>query len=473
MKNLLIILLLAISFAGAWEKTWNLVHKECFRDLVQLDDGGFILVGRSGWPTSARGEIIMMRVDVDGDTIWTRIYGGAEDDYATGIVAIDDTTFAVVGVMQSAHPDHYSYLYLSRINLDGDTLWTNVSGTYVSSDTLYFGKAVDIDMDNDIIVLGGSWPTLAKYTTDGTEIWARVFNEFYCTYSFAEDMKALSNREPYGYITAGIHSILTRHDILGDTIWLKYYGVPEEDHFYAVLEIENPAPGFPGGFLAVGYTKDAYCCTSLYFAVRTDLDGDTVWTRYYSHPVYEWTGLSHGRQIARDIVWAGNEPYQTKFAIIGETAFPESLGGKYAAWLVFISDTLRGDTLWTKTYYDSLLEHLPQAIFPCNDGGFAIAGYKEDPWPVDEWDLWLLRVDSLGNSTPSAISESPAQKPEEISIAVHPNPFNSSVSIFAPDGAEIEIFDINGRLVEEIPALRGESAKPSSTDVSGACRWTP
>jgi len=85
--------------------------------------------------------------------------------------------------------------------------------------------------------------------------------------------------------------------------------------------------------------------------------------------------------------------------------------------------------------------------------------------------LWIFNSE-LG--TP----EIPPQ-PDEMTISAYPNPFNSSVTIAidAPVGEglkpyRIEIYDINGRLVEEIPINRSESAKPLSTNAS-RIGWTP
>ncbi len=72
----------------------------------------------------------------------------------------------------------------------------------------------------------------------------------------------------------------------------------------------------------------------------------------------------------------------------------------------------------------------------------------------------------------TGVTES-APLPEGFSLETCPNPFNAAVSISAPDGAEINVFDLNGRSVAEITAYGSESAKPSSTNASGACRWTP
>ncbi len=45
-----------------------------------------------------------------------------------------------------------------------------------------------------------------------------------------------------------------------------------------------------------------------------------------------------------------------------------------------------------------------------------------------------------------------SQRPADFGITVFPNPFNSAVSISAPSGAEIGIFDVNGRLIAQLPA---------------------
>ncbi len=52
--------------------------------------------------------------------------------------------------------------------------------------------------------------------------------------------------------------------------------------------------------------------------------------------------------------------------------------------------------------------------------------------------------------------------PDDIAIRAFPNPFNSAVSIQAPDGAEVEVYDINGHRIAELPDV-----------VNGVTRWEP
>ena len=53
-------------------------------------------------------------------------------------------------------------------------------------------------------------------------------------------------------------------------------------------------------------------------------------------------------------------------------------------------------------------------------------------------------------NTTGITEETDCKKPNFINILTFPNPFNSAVTISAPAGAEIEIFDVNGRMVDKM-----------------------
>jgi len=61
--------------------------------------------------------------------------------------------------------------------------------------------------------------------------------------------------------------------------------------------------------------------------------------------------------------------------------------------------------------------------------------------------------------------------PDEFSISAYPNPFNSAVSISAPEGAKIEIFDINGRRISVI-SRRVQPDEKSRADQEDISRQT-
>jgi hypothetical protein len=69
--------------------------------------------------------------------------------------------------------------------------------------------------------------------------------------------------------------------------------------------------------------------------------------------------------------------------------------------------------------------------------------------------LWDFPVCDTFKFDFSNIAETPT--PQSFAIYAHPNPFNSSVTITAPAGAEIEVFDVNGRRISVIPDPDRES----------------
>ena len=66
--------------------------------------------------------------------------------------------------------------------------------------------------------------------------------------------------------------------------------------------------------------------------------------------------------------------------------------------------------------------------------------------------------------------------PNNTSISIRPNPFNSSCRIFAPAGCEIEIYDINGRIVDvrppSVPPVRGDGEFVSALNKGGCPEGT-
>jgi len=74
-----------------------------------------------------------------------------------------------------------------------------------------------------------------------------------------------------------------------------------------------------------------------------------------------------------------------------------------------------------------------------------IFDFEGDFRPVRIWDIGADEYD-----TSSYIAEV-IHRPSKLDIIAYPNPFNSAVTISAPKGAEIEVFDIKGRIVYEMP----------------------
>jgi len=87
--------------------------------------------------------------------------------------------------------------------------------------------------------------------------------------------------------------------------------------------------------------------------------------------------------------------------------------------------------------------------------------YDETLWVFSEFDTAFTRLIGYGASGIGEFS-----KPENHHLWIEPNPFNSAVSIISPANARVEIFDLNGRSVANLPG--GEQVwKPEPSVGSG------
>lgn len=97
----------------------------------QTGDGGYILGANVDLNTSSWGlreyHIQVIRVDAAGDTLWTRLLGGAGSDNCSDIIQTSDGGSALLGSTDSFGAGGFD-VYLVRMDASGDTLWTRTYG---------------------------------------------------------------------------------------------------------------------------------------------------------------------------------------------------------------------------------------------------------------------------------------------------------------------------------------------------------
>ena len=152
--------MLAIRLNGAGDTLWTRAYGGGFLgglafDAAQTADGGFILCG------DRDGNGTLVRLDTNGDLLWARSYGTAfNGDGLVAVVALSDG-FAACGRIQGQGTDIQNAL-LIRTDLNGDTLFTRTYGDVLED------EARDLNMLTDGgFVLTGSRSDVAS----GTDVW--------------------------------------------------------------------------------------------------------------------------------------------------------------------------------------------------------------------------------------------------------------------------------------------------------------
>ncbi len=108
-----------------WENHYGTELSEAFGGVCQLPDSSYIAVGYSG--TSGIGgdlDCYLVKVDKDGDEIWSRTYGGDDFDVANNITPTPDGDFVINGYTNSYGEGYSDNYYLFRVDENGRQIWS-------------------------------------------------------------------------------------------------------------------------------------------------------------------------------------------------------------------------------------------------------------------------------------------------------------------------------------------------------------
>ncbi|MEK9136715.1 MAG: hypothetical protein AAB393_06290, partial [Bacteroidota bacterium] len=156
-----------------------------------------------------------------------RTYGGTSADEAYAVQQTTDSGYILAGNTNSTGTGNK--VYLVRTNATGDTLWTKSIGGLIND----YGHSVAQTTDGGFIVAG---------TT-------------------------------YNLGAGNGDALLIRTDSAGHVLWMRAYGGTDYDEALSVVQTTDGGFAFGGSSLSFG--------GATFYVVRTNQNGDTVWTRTY------------------------------------------------------------------------------------------------------------------------------------------------------------------------------------------------
>ncbi len=158
--------------------------------------------------------------------------------------------------------------------------------------------------------------------------------------------------------------------------------------------------------------------------IKTYVNGDTMWTRYYGGFAVEW-----GYEV--------QETFDGGFVVAGWT---ESFGPSNDVYV--IKTDMSGDTAWTATY-GGLDDNAGFSVQQTADGGYIIVGCKGS---LGCEDVYVIKLASDVGVEEHKI---PVVDIKEVATTIFSGPLQ------LPQGKQCKVFDITGRLVEPTTITRG------------------
>lgn len=419
-----------------------------------------------------------------GQPTFEKTYGTIDDDRGYSVSICDDNSYIICGNVSNLYTGDKD-IYTAKINIYGDTIWTRVEGTEYNSDV---GYSVKQTFDNGYIItgykydLGDSYPYLLKYDAAGNKEWIKNYSAYapsgiaytviqtidsgyaFCgIFDIYSNNKKLWQRKVFllrtnkdgeymwdktfgssgtsygkglvqssdgGFVICGLYDTpgeyhdawLFKTDQNGNLNWNKTFGGSSScESAWDVKETED------GGYILCGNKYDGFILMDgEVYVIKTDEFGNKEWSKTYGTNDDNFNGIAVDNTNDGGFIFCCNKKIH---------------GENRNIWLIRTDSN--GDTLWTKTY-GGIYDDGASDICTTEDGGFIVCGYTRN-LGIGGSDIYLFKTDSYGVIT--YIKENTGEM-EKIKIA--PNPTRGMFFIRnSPTILKYKIFSINGNLLLE------------------------
>ncbi len=160
-----------------WEKTYGLADRESGISIIELNDGGYILAGSGRSFGSGASDCLLIKIDEDGEEIWSNSYGTSLEDYVRDVILLPSGDMLLCGYTQAGNGG--TDLLVFKLNNNGEILWSGAYGGVYDEE----GWAMAYDNINNYYIGGWSKSTanqnsdfyLVKLSQSGSLIYEKKY----------------------------------------------------------------------------------------------------------------------------------------------------------------------------------------------------------------------------------------------------------------------------------------------------------
>ncbi len=310
-----------------WTKTYGADRYDAGYSIAHTLNGGYIIAGQTASSAASRYDIFLIKVDSKGNMIWKRLYGGSRNEAAYSIETLPDGNSIIAGFTDSFGSG--LGVYLLKINQLGDTLWSKV-------------LLDDVDIHHIV----------AASNVDGG-LYITGSHAFRINYRLQSD------------------AFIIKTNSEGDTLFTRLIGGNEDEMGYSVVATPD------GGCIAAGTTQSFGAGSDDVYLIRLNSSGDIVWTRAYG---------DRGRDIANYII----SSFDGNYIIAGSTY---SYAGADKDILLMKID-IDGNLIWAKSIGSPYTTEWANSVAQAIDGGYVLTGFRD--YKSNRY-VYVIKTDPDGN----------------------------------------------------------------------------
>ena len=352
-----------------WTKTFGGSDSESGLCIEITSDGGFILGGTSRTYGAGAGDCWLLKTDSAGNSIWNKTYGGVGEDYIRQVKQTSDGGYIFAGFTTSSGNGGKD-IFLVKTDSVGNISWSNTYGGTNDEE----GWSVEITSDGGYIV--GGWT------------------------------------QSYGNGQADFYLIKTNS--LGIVSWSKTYGGSNSDSGISVKQTSD------GGYIFTGTTRSYGAGMGDVWLLKIKSNGDTLWTKTFG-------GIDedYGRGVCIR---------QSGYAVIG---FTKSYGNGLSDISVILTDTL--GNLTNNYQFGGINEDEGWNIYTENNDLLIVGQTSSNSNGLN--DVYFIKI----SKEPFSINE----LNDTNELIIYPNPASDNIfiksTILSP--VIIELYDLTSRKI--------------------------
>jgi hypothetical protein len=361
-----------------WHKGYGTDNGEHIHEIMQTNDGGYIGIGQTDEEGGSASDILVIKIDSDGEYIWQRIIG-TKNKFDTGIcVEETDDGYLIGGGLFEGNQQRY----MAKLDYEGEFIWQHLyenerNGMIRGIDVLENGDIVTTGYKNSvqsgfIFIADNCDGYIMKTDAEGNVIWEKSI-------SAPQGAKVREELNGDGFVictTIWMNDpikpedfYLIKTDSDGDEYWNKNYGGDSDEHCYDFDLAKD------GGYILGGHTRSpSYGVVNWDFLMmKIDSEGNEEWHRTFGQP------RGYDPNFIHDEAYGVRQTTDGGYVIVGGTGdehnYSES-GSLYGAsdiWKVFlVKVNPDGETEWQSVYGSNTENNAGEYLGLTSDGGYII-----------------------------------------------------------------------------------------------------
>ncbi len=350
-----------------------------YANIVEVqDDGGYLILGSTESFGAGGRDVVFYKMNAQGEILWANTYGTDLRDVARKFMKTPDGGYLLA--CWKSTMGTYDDWFIIKTDDEGNLVWKKFIGGYLDDEVQDF-----ISVGGSYFLAGNTWNYgagnssiyLAKMDGSGNFSWFRAYGSYQKDIARNLALTPDSNlilgcySESYGNGTYDYLNIKT--NLNGDVLWSKVYNTPVVNVNYFFMRSSD------NYYYSLGFTIDQSGNDKNIFLLKTDGTGNVVWAKSYGG-------------AKDDVGYKLAEMPDGNLLIFGSSESYDNGRGDVVA----VKITPSGDVIWAKAYGGEQGENYP-AVDVRGDGSFvfAVTTYS---FGEGNGDFYIVRTDTLGNS---------------------------------------------------------------------------